>query len=87
MEAEDARHDVPYTKKIAVAKEPPTEPAMPPSKPPMGDDVWEKRVAEVVKDRRAKALELAVSCVENAANVYSLADDFLRYIETGERPA
>jgi len=81
---------------MPTAKEPPTQPAMPPSNAPMGEEVWKQREderrGEAEKDRRAKALELAVSRA-NAnegtppAEVFVAADQFLGYIETGARPA
>jgi hypothetical protein len=81
---------------IPVATEPPTEPATPPH--PM-DKVREQRDNarrdELVKDRRAKALELAAALYSVPAseglilpvNVFDLSDELLTYIETGERPA
>jgi len=89
-EAEDLRHNVRVSAPIPVATEPPREPATP---RPI-DTVREQREAdrrdEAVKERRAKALELAVTISTVGAQdrpLLPLADVFLRYIETGEHTA
>jgi hypothetical protein len=71
---------------------PPTEPAPPRPIDQAREDRAEQARGEVVKDRRAKALELAVLRANTQEGtpsrlVFVLADEFLRYIETGEPPA
>jgi hypothetical protein len=89
-EAEDLRHNVPF--KMPVVKEPPREPATPRPIDTVREQRENDRRDEVVKDRRAKALELAVlrANVQQGtppAEVFAVANEFLRYIETGEPTA
>jgi hypothetical protein len=89
--------------KMPVVSEPPSQPATPPSREAIDREAYQAKKAEreqqrvntEAADRRAKALELACSLYAVPAserlllpvNVFALADECLRYIETGERPA
>lgn len=96
MEAEDARFETPHTARKFT--EPPLQPAMPPTREADERAAYEQKKAEreqqrvntEAADRRAKALELAVPlCLgsPNHLDIFDVADEMLRYIETGERPA
>lgn len=66
----------------------------PADKPPMGEDVWEKREMNRAQDIRSQALSLsaALYSVPNAeaiilpANVFDLADSIVAYITDGTKP-
>ena len=59
----------------------------PADKPPMGEDVWEKREMNRAQDIRSQALSLAVS-KEHASYVelFDVAEDFAAYITDGTKP-
>lgn len=91
MEAEDHRHDTLFVRKA----DEPAQPALPPVVRPIDkarEDRDTERKKDAVRDRRAKALELAVQWwpqrpITDTGSLLDLADDFVKYVETGERPA
>jgi hypothetical protein len=78
-------HDAAF--QMPTAKEPPPrDPATPPGKPPMGEDVWSNREGQRAQELRATALGLAVTRLGTAGDPYALADEFLAYLTDGTKP-